>query len=243
MIGLGTLINTAAIALAGVCGRLFGGRLSERHQDTLIKACGVSVIFIAIAGVMSRMLSVDGSALTSGRSVLLVLCIAIGALIGETVNIEDGFERFGAWLKRKTGNAGDPVFVDAFVTASLTVSIGAMAVVGAIRDGLSGDSSVLITKAILDFVIILVMTSSLGKGCAFSAIPVFVVEGSLTLLARLIAPVMTDAALANLSLVGSVLIFCVGVNLTFGKRVRVANLLPALILAVVFAFIPLSFLN
>ena len=243
MIGLGTLVNTAAIVLAGVFGKLFGGRLKERHQDTLIKACGVSVIFIAIAGVMSRMLSVDGTALTSGRSVMLVLAVALGALIGEIINIEDGFERFGSWLKQKTGNAGDPTFVDAFVTASLTVSIGAMAVVGAIRDGLSGDSSVLITKSILDFVIILVMTSSMGKGCAFSAIPVLIVEGSLTLLARLIAPVMTDAALANLSLVGSVLIFCVGVNLTFGKRVRVANLLPALVLAVVFAFLPLSFLQ
>lgn len=243
MIGLGTIVNTAAIVLAGVFGKLFGGRLTERFQDTLIKACGVSVIFIAIAGVMSKMLAVDGAALSSGKSVLLVLAIAIGALIGEAINIEDAFERFGEWLKRKTGNAKDATFVDAFVTASLTVSIGAMAVVGAIRDGLSGDSSVLITKAILDFVIILVMTSSLGKGCAFSAIPVLALEGGLTLLARLIAPVMTDAALANLSMVGSVLIFCVGVNLTFGKRVRVANLLPALILAVIFAFLPLSFLN
>ena len=243
MIGLGTLINTAAIVLGGVFGLLFGRSLSERHQDTLMKTCGVTVIFIGIAGVLSKMLSVQGSALVSGRSLLLVLCAAVGALIGEWLNIEGGFERFGQWLKRKTGNAKDKTFVDAFVTASLTVSIGAMAVVGAIQDGLSGDSSVLITKAILDFVIVMVMTSSLGKGCAFAAIPVLIVEGILTLLARLIAPIMTDAALANLSMVGSMLIFCVGLNLTFGKRIRVANLLPALILAVIFAFLPLSFLN
>ena len=115
-----------------------------------------------------------------------------------------------------------------------------MAVVGAIRDGLSGDSSVLITKSILDFVIVMVMTASLGKGCGFAAIPVLVVEGTLTLLARLIAPVMTDAALGNLSLVGSVLIFCVGLNLTFGKRIRVANLLPALIFAAAAAFLPVN---
>ena len=115
-----------------------------------------------------------------------------------------------------------------------------MAVVGAIQDGLSGDSSVLVTKSILDFVIVMVMTSSLGKGCAFAAIPVLAVEGSLTLLARLIAPIMTDAALANLSMVGSMLIFCVGLNLTFGKRIRVANLLPALILAVASAFLPVN---
>ena len=241
MIGLGTLINTAAIVLGGVFGLLFGRSLSERHQDTLMKTCGVTVIFIGIAGVLSKMLSVQGAALVSGRSLLLVLCAAVGALIGEAINIEGGFERFGEWLKRKTGNAKDKTFVDAFVTASLTVSIGAMAVVGAIQDGLSGDSSVLVTKSILDFVIVMVMTSSLGKGCAFAAIPVLAVEGSLTLLARLIAPIMTDAALANLSMVGSMLIFCVGLNLTFGKRIRVANLLPALILAVASAFLPVGF--
>ena len=200
----------------------------------------IVVIFIGIAGVLSKMLSVQGAALVSGRSLLLVLCAAVGALIGEWLNIEGGFERFGQWLKRKTGNAKDKTFVDAFVTASLTVSIGAMAVVGAIQDGLSGDSSVLVTKSILDFVIVMVMTSSLGKGCAFAAIPVLAVEGSLTLLARLIAPIMTAAALANLSMVGSMLIFCVGLNLTFGKRIRVANLLPALILAVASAFLPVN---
>ena len=240
MIGLGTLINTAAIVLGGLFGLLFGKRLGERHQDTLMKTCGVTVIFIGIAGVLSKMLSVQGAALVSGRSLLLVLCAAVGALIGEWLNIEGGFERFGQWLKRKTGNAKDKTFVDAFVTASLTVSIGAMAVVGAIQDGLSGDSSVLVTKSILDFVIVMVMTSSMGKGCAFAAIPVLAVEGSLTLLARLIAPIMTDAALANLSMVGSMLIFCVGLNLTFGKRIRVANLLPALILAVASAFLPVN---
>lgn len=240
MIGLGTLINVAAIILGGIFGLLFGRHLGERHQDTLMKTCGVTVIFIGIAGVLSRMLSVQGTALVSGRSLLLVLSAAIGGLIGEILNIEGGFERFGEWLKRKTGNAKDKTFVDAFVTASLTVSIGAMAVVGAIQDGLSGDSSVLITKAILDFVIIMVMTSSLGKGAAFAAIPVLVVEGSLTVLARLISPIMTDTALANLSMVGSMLIFCVGLNLTFGKRIRVANLLPALILAVAAAFLPVN---
>ena len=240
MIGLGTVINTAAIVLGGVFGLLFGRRLSERHQDTLMKTCGVTVIFIGVAGVLSKMLSIQGTALVSGRSLLLVLCTAIGALIGETLNIEGGFERFGEWLKRKTGNAKDKSFVEAFVTASLTVSIGAMAVVGAIQDGLTGDSSVLLTKSVLDFVIIMVMTSTLGKGSAFAAIPVLVVEGSLTLLARLIAPIMTDSALSNLSMVGSMLIFCVGLNLTFGKRIRVANLLPALILAVASAFLPIG---
>jgi uncharacterized membrane protein YqgA involved in biofilm formation len=127
------------------------------------------------------------------------------------------------------------------VTASLTVCIGAMAIVGSIQDGISGDWSTLGAKAILDFIIVMVMTSSLGKGCVFSAIPVLIWEGSLTLLATTVKPLMTDLAMSYLSLVGSVLIFCVGLNLVWGKKVRVANLLPAVVLAVVAAFLPITF--
>ena len=169
---------------------------------------------------------------------LVVLCLAFGTIIGEIIGIEKGFELFGEWLKMKSGNGGDKQFVNAFVTASLTVCIGAMAIVGAIQDGISGDYSTLAVKAVLDFIIVAVMTSSMGKGCAFSAIPVFVFEGGMTLLARLIAPVMTEAAIGNLSLIGSVLIFCVGVNLVWGKQLRVANMLPAVLLAVLAAYAP-----
>ena len=172
---------------------------------------------------------------------LVVLCLAIGTVFGELLGIENGFERFGEWLKEKTGNSGDKQFVNAFVTASLTVCIGAMAIVGAIQDGIMGDYSTLAVKSVLDFIIIAVMTSSLGKGSAFSAIPILIFEGSITLLARLIAPFMTDLAVAYLSLVGSVLIFCVGVNLVWGKKIRVANMLPAVLLAVLAAYLPWSF--
>lgn len=154
------------------------------------------------------------------------------------MGIERGFENFGTWLKRKTGNSGDVQFINAFVNASLTVSIGAMAIVGSIQDGLMNDYSTLAIKSVLDFVIIMVMTSSMGKGCAFSALPVFVFEGSMTLLARLLAPVMTATALAYLSLVGSILIFCIGVNIIWGQKFNVANMLPAVLLAVVAAYLP-----
>ena len=215
MIGFGTLINAAAIVLGGLGGLLFGRFLAERHQETLGRACGVCVLFIGGAGALAGMLAVEGEAL----------------------DLEDGFERFGEWLKQKTGNARDKQFVNGFVTASLTVSIGAMAVVGSIQDGIFGDWSVLATKAVLDFIIVLVMSCSLGKGCLFSAIPVAVFQGSMTALARLVKPLMTEAALDNLSLIGSLLIFCVGVNLVWGKRIRVANLLPAIVLAVAAAFL------
>ena len=240
MVGLGTIINSAAIIVGGVFGHLFGKILNERIQDSLQKASGICVLFIGIAGAMEGMLKLSGSSLSAGRSMLIVASLALGALVGEILNIEHGFERFGEWLKVKTGNAKDKSFVEGFVTASLTVCIGAMAVVGSIKDGISGDYSILVTKAILDLIIITVMTCSLGKGCAFSAIPVAVFQGLITALARLIKPLMTDGALANLSHIGSILIFCVGVNLVWDKRIKVANLLPSLVFAVAIAFLPFN---
>lgn len=240
MIGLGTIINTLAIISGGVLGLLFGKLLKPNHQDTLSKTCGIAVLFIGIAGAMEGMLRIEDGGFVSQNAMLVVICLSLGALVGELLNIEGGFERFGQWLKVKTGNAKDKLFVEGFVTASLTVCIGAMAIVGAIQDGIEGDYTILATKAVLDLIIIMVMTCSLGKGCIFSAIPVLLLQGSVTAMAVLIKPLMTDAALGNLSLVGNVLIFCVGVNLVWGKKVRVANLLPAIIFAAAAAFLPFS---
>lgn len=237
MYGLGTIINMGAIVAGGLVGILFGRFLKENVQDTLSKCCGVSTLMIGIAGALEKMLTLENGAISSGGSMLLVLCLTVGGVIGELLNLEGAFEAFGRWLKEKTGNAKDKGFVNAFVTASLTVCIGAMAIVGSIQDGLTGDYSVLATKAVLDFIIIMVMSCSLGPGASFSAIPVAILQGSVTALAGLVRPVMTEAALNNLSLVGSVLIFCVGINLLWGKKIRVANLLPAIVLAVAAAFL------
>jgi len=237
MAGLGTIINTMAIVFGGICGLLFGKFLKESVQDSLCKACGVSTLFLGISGALEGMLTVEGSNVTGGGTMLVIGCIALGSLIGELLNLEDGMEHFGQWLKIKTGNAKDARFVDAFVTASLTVCIGAMAIVGSIQDGIKGDYSILAAKAVLDFIIIIVMTCSMGKGCIFSAIPVALLQGSITALSGLIKPLMTDAALSNLSMIGSVLIFCVGVNLVWEKKLRVANMLPAVVLAVAAAFL------
>ncbi|MBM7643364.1 putative membrane protein YqgA involved in biofilm formation [Streptococcus loxodontisalivarius] len=213
MIGLGTLINTIAILAGGIFGNLFGHLLTNKIQEGLLKASGVAVIFIGISGALPGLLTIESQQLNSGNSMLVVISLTIGCLIGELLDIEGQFEKFGQWLKQKTGNSKDSQFITAFVTASLTVCIGAMAIVGAINDGILGDHTILATKSILDFIIILVMATSLGKGATFSAIPVFLFEGSITLLARLLQPLMTTAALANISLIGSILIFCVGINL------------------------------
>jgi len=241
MIGTGTIINSVSIIAGGLVGQLAGKWLKPEQQESLNKACGISVLFIAMAGAMEGMLKIDGGKIASGKSMLVVLCLAVGTVIGELLGIERGFEQFGEWLKAKNGNTGDTGFVTAFVTASLTVSIGAMAIMGAIQDGLLNDYTTLAVKSVLDFIIVAVMTSSMGRGCAFSAIPVFLFEGSITLLARLVAPIMTEMAISYLSLVGSVLIFGIGVNLVWGKKLNVANMLPAVVLAILAAYLPWGF--
>lgn len=233
----GTIINTAAIVLAGIMGQLYGKRLKDRTRDALTVACGVSVIFLSIAGAMEGMLSVEGGAITAQHSMMVVVCMLLGTLAGELLNIEGGIARFGEWLKRKTGNAKDLAFVDAFITASCTVCIGAMAVIGSIQDGITGDWSILGVKSVLDFIIILVMTASMGKGCAFSAVSVFLFQGVITLLASVLSPLMTGLALSYLSMIGSILIFCVGINLVFDRRIRVANMLPAIVFAVAASYL------
>lgn len=241
MIGLGTIINSVSIAVGGLLGDFAGKLFKSEQQKALNNACGISILFIAVAGAMEGMLKIDGDKISSGKSMLVVLCLALGTIIGELIGIEKGFERFGEWLKKKTGNSKDTGFADAFVTASLTVSVGAMAIVGAIQDGLLGDYSTLAVKSVLDFIIVAVMTSSMGKGAIFSAIPVFVFEGCITLLAKLVSPVMTSEATSYLSLIGSVLIFCIGINIVWGKKVNVANMLPAVFLAIVAAYLPWNF--
>lgn len=238
MIGLGTIMNVAAIIGGGVMGLLFGKFLKEQWQTSVTRVAGVCTLFIGMSGTLAKVFTVSPEGvLTAGGTMMMIVSMVLGTLIGEIADIEGKFESFGLFLRNRTGNAGDSRFINAFVTASLTVCIGAMAIVGAIQDGILGDYALLAVKSVLDFIIVAVMTSSMGKGSAFSAIPIFLLEGGVTLLASLAAPLMTEAAIANLSLVGSILIFCVGVNLVWGKTIRVANMLPALIFAVIAAFI------
>ena len=237
MIGLGTIINVLAILAGGAAGLLGGKWLNARCQETLIRAMGVCVMVVGLAGAMEKMLAVEGGKLAAGGTMMLVISMALGGLAGETLDLDGKMERFGRWLREKSGNGKDKQFLDAFVTATMTVCIGAMAIVGAVEDGIHGNYTILAAKALMDFVIILVMASSMGKGCLFSAIPVGIFQGSVTLLARLVEPLLTAAALGNLSLVGSVLIFCVGVNLIWNHTIRVANLLPALVVAVAYALL------
>lgn len=236
MIGLGTLINCALVLMGGALGFLFGKALKQSYQDIMVRTCGVSTIFIGASGALKYMLTIVDGSLATGGEMLLVISLCLGGLLGEIIGIEAGIERFGMWLKRKSHSERDPLFIDGFTSASFTICIGAMAIIGPMNDALYHEYSILITKGILDCIIVMALTASMGKGAVFSVIPMAIWQGLMTVLASFIGPLMTDAALSCLSLVGNVLIFGVGVNLAFGKKLKVANYLPALIIAVIWSF-------
>ncbi|MBQ3892333.1 MAG: DUF554 domain-containing protein [Mailhella sp.] len=231
MTGIGTIVNVAAIAAGGMAGLAFGRILPERVRQGLMTACGLCVMFIGMQGALAKALTVADGRIEVRGALMSVGCFALGTLIGEIFNIERAIERFGGWLKDRAGSSRDGGFVSAFVTSSLTVSVGAMAIVGSIADGAMGDPSILFVKAILDFLIIMVMAAALGKGCVFSAVPVAAIQFPVTLLAGVAGASITPAGLDNLSLTGSMIIFCVGVNLVWDVRIRVANMLPVLVVA------------
>ena len=240
MIGLGTLVNMACILLGGIGGLLFGRFLTERCRSMTMTACGVSLLFIGGAGTLQKMLIIEDGQLSSYGSIMLALCLTLGSLLGEWLDLERHVERLGQWLKKISGSSGDTSFVSAFVTASLTVCVGAMAIIGSINEGIYGDHSILFAKAILDLILILLLTASYGKGCLFSALPVGIWQGLVTVLSHLIASFLTDAAVTNLSLVGNVLIFCIGINMVWDKKIRISNMLPSVFLAILWAYLPVS---
>lgn len=241
MPGIGTLVNVIAVILGGVIGMIFGKKIKSDIRDSLMKTAGAAVIFIGVSGALTGLLKInsDGSLTTNG-ALMMIISLIIGTLTGELIKIEKRLDRFGEWLKIKAKATEDGGFVGAFVNTSLVICVGAMAVVGAIEDGIGGNPATLFAKALLDFLIVIIMTSTLGKGCIFAFIPIGIFQGTITLLSKFMEPVLsTGTLISDMSLVGNVLIFCVGINICFGKKFNVGNMLPSLIVAIIYSAISL----
>lgn len=234
MIGLGTIANTLAVIIGSGIGLMIKSGLKPRYQETIMQALGLSTLFIGVSGAMSGMLKIIDNGIETQGSMLLIGSLVFGALLGEFLNIELRLEQVGEWLKKKVHIKNDNTFVEGFVTATLVICVGAMAVVGALQDGLQGDVSTLFAKSVLDFVIVMVFASTLGVGVTFSALPLLIYQGSITLFASFLKSFLSPIVIANLSFIGSVLIFAVGVNLCFNKKIKIANLLPAMIIPFLF---------
>lgn len=230
---MGAIINTLAVIAAGAIGLVLKKGIKPNMQRILMQANGLAVIFIAIGGVMEHMLVINGNDISTKGTMLLIFSLVIGSILGELIDIEAKMDTLGEKIKSLVKMQSDNRFVDGFVTTSLIICVGAMAIVGSVQDGLTGDASMIIAKSILDFVIVIIFTATYGIGCAFSAIVVLLYQGGITLLAALCGSIISDQLVADLSFVGCALIFCVGVNLIREKTFRVGNMLPALLVPVV----------
>lgn len=237
MTGLGTIINTAAVVGGGLIGMGLKSGLKKQVQDALMQACGVATIFIGAAGALSKMLVLKNGVFETQGTMLLIFSLVIGAIFGEWLNIEQKMDTVGEKIKNAVGAKNDTLFVEGFVNVSLIICVGAMAIVGAIEDGISGDYSLLTAKAVLDLIIVVVFASTYGLGAVFSAVPVFAYQGIITLLAAYLGSFVSETLISHLSFIGSALIFCVGVNIAFGKRFKVGNMLPALIIPIFYDLI------
>lgn len=234
MIMTGTIVNAASVIIGGGAGLLVKKAIKKDLQDSLIKTLGIAVIFLGAAGALSGMLISDGNGgFETQGTMLMILSLTLGIIVGELLKIEDRMETLGEKLKKVFHADGDNMFVQGFVTNALVICVGAMAVVGSLQDGISHDPSTLFAKAVLDGMISMVFAASLGVGVLFAAIPLFVYQGAITLISGWAAPFFTEEVIGNLSYVGYILIAVVGVNLLFGKTVKVGNMLPALIFAVI----------
>ncbi len=238
MVGLGTLVNAGAIVAGALLGILIKGALHDRFRDTTMQAIGLSVVLIGISGALQGVFSVgtDGTLVRDGL-LLATLSLVLGGILGEWIDIERRLESLGNGFQKRLSGRGGGTFTEGFVTASLVYCVGAMAIVGSFEDGLSANPATLITKAVLDGVSAIVFASTLGIGVAFSAIPVLLYQGAVTLLAKAVSPYLPPAVILQLSLVGGVLILAIGWNLLGGKRIKVGNLLPALAVPVLWRLV------
>jgi hypothetical protein len=228
---LGTIVNAAAIVVGGSAGLLCQKGIAAKYENSLNKAMGIAVCIIGINGTISNMFTVnaDGTLSSSGE-LLLVISLVLGALAGELLAIDQRLNGLSAWVEQKLHLTG---FAQGFVDATLIYCVGAMSIIGALNDGLQGDPSVLYVKSMLDGISSVVLGATMGPGVIFSAIPVFLYQGGITLLAGLLEPLLTGALLAQICAVGYCLVLCIGINFLGGVKIKTANLLPALLVPIV----------
>ena len=229
MTGLGTIVNVIVIIIGGLIGLMLKNGLKQRFCDIFSQACGLSVVFVGAAGAFELILSVHDGKLSSNHTLLVVFSFVIGGFFGELINIEKGLDAMGEKLRNIVRANGDHKFVEGFVTASLVFCVGAMSICGPIEEALTGDATTLYVKSILDGVMVIVFTSVYGIGAMFSAITVGIYQGIFTIFGVFIADFMSESLIAMISGIGSILIFAVGANVLWGKKIKVGNLLPALL--------------
>lgn len=225
MIGMGTIVNAAAILAGAVMGLVLRKGLPERWQETIMQAIGLSVMVIGIQ-----------MAMKTNNIIIVIISLVTGSIIGEYFNIDKTLNRFGSWIgakltKDNDKNSAAGIIGQGFVATSLIYCVGAMAIVGSIQEGLTGDASTLYAKSILDGITAIIFAANMGVGVALSALSVAIYQGMITLLAGSMEAIMTPVLLAELTATGGILIIAIGLNMLKLVQIRIANMLPAIIAA------------
>lgn len=221
---LGTVVNAVAVILGALFGNFLKGGFPEKFRVTVMQGVSLAVILIGLS-----------MAIKTQSALIVVLSLVVGGLIGEALRIEDRLTGLGRKLEKRFGGSDDS-FTKGFVTSSLVFCVGAMAIMGSIESGLTGEHTTLFIKSILDGVTSVVFASSMGIGVAFSAVPIFLYQGSITLAAAYVKPYLTAAVIREMTATGGLLILAIGLNmLTDRIRIKVGNLLPAIFIAILFA--------
>ena len=221
---IAAVVNAAVVVLGGLLGLLLGGRLKEEHTKTIVNALGICTMVIGITG-----------AICTTNILIVILCLVVGTVIGELLQIERRLDVMGDWLKSKVARKGAGRFTEGFVTASLLFCVGSMAIMGSFDAGLRGDYSTIFAKSTLDGVMAVTFAAAMGVGVLFSAGAVLVYQGALTLLAGVVEPFLSAAAVTEMSAVGGVMLIATGMNILSlpKERIKVGNMLPGLFLPIV----------
>lgn len=219
---LGTIVNSLAIVVGGLIGVLFKNIIPERISEALLKASGIAVIAVGIK------LSIAGNNLT-----LLIMSIILGTLIGELIDIEGKLDKLGAFVESKMKNKESNITLG-FVSCTLVFCVGSMAIIGSIQSGLTGNHETLFSKALLDGIMSVTMAATMGIGVVFSAISVFLYQGTITLLAQSMQSLLSEVVVAEMSAVGGALIMAIGLNFLEIKRIKVGNMLPAIFIPIIY---------
>ncbi len=221
---MGTIINAIAILIGGALGLLFRKGFPERISQTTLQALGLFTLLVGVS------MAIQGQEL-----IMVLISLALGAVFGEWINIEDRLERFGYWLEGRL-HLREKSPAKGFIYTSLLFCVGSMAIVGSITDGIKGDYSILVTKAMMDGIISIPFAASMGVGVLGSAVPILLYQGSLTLLASKVQSFFTPAMVRELTSVGGVIVMGIGVNVLGLQKVRVGNFIPALLFIVLILY-------
>ncbi len=241
---LGTIVNVIAVVSGAVIGMILKNILSKRITDTIMQGIGLAVIIVGLSGALSAAFTIVDGKISSEYILLMIISLAVGGLLGELAGIEKKLSGFANFCENKfTKPEENSTFAQGLISASLVFCVGSMAIVGSLEDGINHNSDILFAKSALDGIVAMIFASTMGMGVLFSAVVVGVYQGTLTLLAIFIEPYLNEAVVTQMSLIGSVLIMGIGLNLLHIAKIKVGNLLPAIFIPLIYYMIQALGLN